>query len=116
MKEKKEIKMAARFPGECALCEGSIQAGDQIIFIPGDGAYHVDCWENYSRPVSAGISPAELEERLHSFSSLPPEESIQRKRELAAELRAAGFDPATIQDEWLRAKITRLMGKNNGGK
>ena len=108
--------MIAKYDGRCQACEGEIKAGEEIFFNPGDGAYHVDCWENYDAKTSAGITPAELEERLHSLSDLPVQEAVQKKKELAAELRAANFSADEIKDAWLRNKIARLLERYKEGE
>ena len=109
LKMKEEIWVSAKFPGYCVFCGGYIQVGEPIIFDPEDGMYHPDCWGNYSQPIFAGFSPEEIAERLHALSGLPLKERREARLALAAELKAAGVDPFSIRDYWLRRRVVQLL-------
>lgn len=41
--------MKARYAGTCIICEGSINPGDQIMWVQHEGAWHMGCTEMHAQ-------------------------------------------------------------------
>lgn len=43
-------RTVARYPGRCKDCRRGFREGDPVIWVPGDGARHPECWDELAEP------------------------------------------------------------------